>query len=165
MIGHLQSRKAGIVAAHFHMLQSLDSLHLAQKVDRLVEQANPSKILPVLLEVNVSGEDSKSGFSGWSEAQWELLIPDFEQILALPHLSVKGLMTMPPLVERPEENRPFFTRLSKLRDELNRRLNGNCFTQLSMGTSHDFEIAVEEGATFVRVGTAIVGPRPPKKTQ
>ena len=161
MIGHLQSRKAGLIAEHFDMLESLDSLHLAERLERLL--AERDRTLPVLLEVNVSGEQSKSGFAGWDEAQWDQLLPDFEQILALPHLQVQGLMTMPPLFTEPEQSRPFFVRLRRLADHLGARLGAGYFRELSMGTSVDYQVAVQEGATYVRIGTAIVGPRPAKK--
>lgn len=160
MIGHLQSRKAGIVAEHFNLLQSLDSLHLAEKLDRQLAAKN--RVLPVLLEVNVSGEESKFGWPAWDEGNWESLFQDFETILALPHLSVRGLMTMPPLYDNPEQTRPFFARLRRLSVFLSARYGAQYFSSLSMGTSADYSAAVQEGATIVRIGTAIVGPRPKK---
>lgn len=160
MIGHLQSRKAGIVAEHFDLLESLDSLSLAEKLERqLVERG---RILPVLLEFNVSGEESKFGWAGWDEAAWEALLPEVERLLALPHLAVRGLMTMPPLYDDPEQTRPFFARLRRLGAFFARRFGREHFREFSMGTSADYEAAVQEGATLVRVGTAIVGPRPKK---
>lgn len=160
MIGHLQSRKAGIVAEYFNLLQSLDSLHLAEKLDRQLAVKN--RVLPVLLEVNVSGEESKFGWPAWDEGHWESLFQDFETILALPHLSVRGLMTMPPLYDNPEQTRPFFARLRRLSVFLSARYGAQYFSSLSMGTSADYSAAVQEGATIVRIGTAIVGPRPKK---
>lgn len=160
MIGHLQSRKAGIVAEHFDLLQSLDSLHLAEKLER--QLAERSRVLPVLLEANVSGEESKFGWQAWDEASWESLFQDIEILLAFPHLSVRGLMTMPPLYDDPEQTRPFFARLRKLRTFLSVRYGAEHFSLLSMGTSVDYPAAVQEGATIVRIGTAIVGPRPKK---
>lgn len=158
MIGHLQSRKASQVALHFDMLQSLDNLHLAEKLERIL--AEQDRYLPALLEVNVSGEETKYGFSGWDETQWHHLLPEFEQILALKHLGVRGLMTMPPLLDDPELSRPFFVRLRRLADYMGKRFGQEIFKELSMGTSADYRAAVQEGATYVRVGTAIVGPRP-----
>jgi pyridoxal phosphate enzyme (YggS family) len=158
MIGHLQSRKAGIVAGHFDMLQSLDSLRLAEKLERLLSEQD--RVLPALLEFNVGGEESKFGWPAWEPAQWERLLPEIEAILQLPHLDVRGLMTMPPLYGEGEQTRPFFARLRQLGEYLARRLRAENFRELSMGTSADYPAAVEEGATLVRIGTAIVGPRP-----
>jgi len=160
MIGHLQSRKAKIVAQHFHMLHSLDSLSLAQKLERLLAEAG--RVLPVLIEVNVGGEETKSGYAAWDEAHWEAMLPEIEAILALEHLQVRGLMTMPPYLEDADQVRPYFQRTRALRDFLKERFPLANWDELSMGTSVDFRVAIEEGATYVRVGTAIVGPRPPK---
>jgi PLP dependent protein len=160
MIGHLQSRKAGLVVDHFDVLQSLDSLHLAEKLERLA--AERGKIVPVMIEYNVGGEESKHGWPAGDETQWDGLIPDLEKILSMEHLVVQGLMTMPPWNEDPQLSRPYFVRLRKLAAVLARRFGSNHFQELSMGTSTDFVPAVQEGATLVRVGTAIVGPRPAK---
>lgn len=160
MIGHLQSRKAPIVADHFNLLQSLDSLRLAQKLDRLMTERG--RVLPVLLECNVSGEESKFGWSAWDETKWGALLPEMEQIIQLPGLAVRGLMTMPPLFDDPQLTRPYFANLKRLSDFLSQRFGEQYFQELSMGTSSDFEAAVQEGATLVRIGTAIVGPRPAK---
>lgn len=160
MIGHLQSRKAKIVAQHFDMLESLDSVDLALRVDRLA--AENGRKLPVLLEINVSGEASKGGFRGWDEARWEELAEELAPIMELPNLEVRGLMTMPPYEEDSEKVRPFFRRLTLLRDFLDKQFSGGILTHLSMGTSVDYKTAIEEGATIVRIGTAIVGPRPKK---
>ncbi|MDX9864757.1 MAG: YggS family pyridoxal phosphate-dependent enzyme [Anaerolineaceae bacterium] len=157
MIGHLQSRKVRLVAERFDMMHSLDSVRLANKLGRSLEQAG--RQLPVLLEMNVSGEESKGGWSAWEEKQWEGLIPEIEQILAIDNLVVKGLMTMPPLCEDVEKTRPYFVRLRKLQEWLGRKFPETVWDELSMGTSMDFEVAVEEGATFVRIGTAILGAR------
>src|SRR6266511_3129837 len=157
MIGHVQSRKAGLVAQHFNLLHSLDSLKLAQRLNRFCEEAG--HILPVLLEFNVGGEESKSGWPAWDESQWELLTNDISAVLGLPHLQLHGLMAMPPLGETAEFSRPFFQRLRHLQEYLAKRFPNAAWTELSMGTSLDYEVAVQEGATLVRVGTAIVGPR------
>jgi PLP dependent protein len=160
MIGHLQSRKAAIVAEHFTMLESLDSLKLAERLERLL--AERERVLPVLLEFNVGAEESKYGWPAWQESHWPKLLTGVEQILALPHLRVEGLMTMPPWNADPEVSRPYFARLRRLASYFGQRFGSEYFGQLSMGTSVDFETAVQEGATLVRIGTAIVGPRPPK---
>jgi PLP dependent protein len=161
MIGHLQSRKAGLVAEHFDLLESLDSFSLAEKLERQLAQRE--RVLPVLLEFNVSGEESKFGWAGWDEARWDGLLPEIESLLALPHLAVRGLMTMPPLNEAAELTRPFFARLRRLAHFFARRFGPEYFRELSMGTSADYAVAVQEGATLVRIGTAIVGPRPKKQ--
>lgn len=161
MIGHVQSRKADIVARHFDRMHSLDSLKLAQKLDARLQSmgAGAAKRLPVLLECNVSGEESKFGFSAWDENAWDALLPDFERIAALPHCRVQGLMTMAPFFDQPEAARPYFQRLRRLQAYLARHLPQADWSQLSMGMSGDFVSAIEEGATIVRIGTAIVGPR------
>ncbi len=161
MIGHVQRRKARLVVSHYDMLHSLDRLALAQRLETLAAEAG--RVLPVLLEFNVGGEESKFGWPAWDEAQWETLLPDVEAVVALPHLEVRGVMTVPPPVAQPEAARPYFRRLRALRDFLARRFPTASWDELSMGMSADFEVAVEEGATIVRVGTAILGPRPPKK--
>ena len=158
MIGHLQSRKAGLIVGNFDLLESLDSLRLARKLETLLIEKE--RRLLVFLEINVSGEQSKNGLAGWNESHWDQLLPDIEEILALPHISVQGLMTMPPLFDDPQETRPFFLRLHRLADFLSNRYGSDHFHELSMGTSLDFQMAVQEGATYVRVGTAILGPRP-----
>ena len=157
MIGHVQSRKARLVADHFALLHSLDSLKLARRLDRFAAEAN--RVLPVLLEFNVGGEESKAGWNASQEADWEALFPDVSSILELPHLRVQGLMTMPPLETDPEDSRRFFQRLRQLRDRLVSQFPQADWGELSMGTSADYPVAVEEGATLVRVGTAIVGAR------
>jgi hypothetical protein len=157
MIGHVQSRKAGLVAEHFHLLHSLDSQRLAGKLDRAARETG--HVLPVLLECNVSGESSKYGYPAWEEGQWPALVTEAETIVGLRNLAVHGLMTMPPYAESAEQSRPYFGRLRRLRDFLRERARGGSWTELSMGTSADFAAAVEEGATLVRVGTAILGPR------
>ncbi len=175
MIGHVQSRKAGLVAANFSMLHSLDSLKLAERLNRFCAEQN--RTLPVLVEVNVSGEESKYGFPAWDERTWldpstgspvlaapaqagQGLLPALAQLAGLSHLRVRGLMTMPPYFEDPEQTRPYFRRMRRLREFLTARLPALDWAELSMGTSADFIAAVEEGATIVRVGQAILGPRP-----
>jgi PLP dependent protein len=157
MIGHVQSRKARLVADHFALLHSLDSLKLAQRLNRFV--AERDRVLPVMLEFNVGGEESKAGWDATDESQWERLLPDVSSILELPNLRVQGLMTMPPLETNPEDSRRYFQRLRELRDRLAAQFPRADWRELSMGTSTDYPVAVEEGATLVRVGTAIVGAR------
>lgn len=157
MIGHVQSRKARLVADHFALLHSLDGLKLARRLDRFA--AEQSRVLPVLLEFNVGGEESKAGWDASDESRWTEFLPEVAAILELPNLRVRGLMTMPPLEEDPENARRYFIRLRRLRDHLRTQFPQTDWRELSMGTSADFAVAVEEGATLVRVGTAIVGAR------
>lgn len=157
MIGHVQSRKARLVVDHFDWLHSLDSLKLAERMNRFCAEKN--RVLPVLLEFNVGGEVSKFGWPAWEESQWDALTTDISRLLQLQNLRICGLMTMPPLGETAEDSRPYFQKLRRLRDFLAERFPQGTWTELSMGTSADFEVAVQEGATLVRVGTAIVGPR------
>lgn len=160
MIGHVQSRKADLIPANFQLMHSLDSLKLAQRLDRFAGEAGVR--LPVLLEFNVGDEESKFGWAAADESRWQSLLPEIDMVLKLESIRVRGLMTMPPFFESPEPARPYFKKLRGLRDFLAKSLPGADWSELSMGTSADFEAAVEEGATLVRVGTAIVGPRPPK---
>lgn len=157
MIGHVQSRKARLVAEHFELLHSLDSLKLAGRLDRFAAEQN--RILPVLLEFNVGGEESKAGWDASDDSRWDALLPDVRAILDLPNLRIHGLMTMPPLETNPDDARRFFQRLRLLRDQFASTFPQADWRELSMGTSADFPVAVEEGATLVRVGTAIVGAR------
>ena len=158
MIGHVQSRKASLVAENFALLHSLDRLKTARRLDRF--SAEFRRKLPVLLEFNVGGESSKHGWDASDESRWEELLPDVEEILLLKNLDVQGLMTMPPFFSDAELARPYFRQLRRLRNYLRDRYPQVKWEQLSMGTSGDFHIAVEEGATIVRVGQAIVGSRP-----
>ncbi len=157
MIGHVQSRKAQLVAGNFNFLHSLDSLKLAKKLDRFCGEAGRN--LPVLLEFNVGGEDSKGGWSAWDEMRWQELSAELNEVFALPHLKVRGLMAMPPLGKTAEFSRPFFQKVKRLQEYFSVQFPLVDFSELSMGTSSDYVVAVEEGATFVRVGTAIVGAR------
>jgi PLP dependent protein len=151
MIGHLQSNKAGKVVGAFDYVQSVDSFQLARLLNHHATQHNIR--LPVLLEVNVSGEESKAGMAP-SE-----LGTQARQIVALPHLDVQGLMTIAPLVENAEEVRPVFRALRKLRDQLRDEIPDGAWQHLSMGMTDDYRIAIEEGATIVRIGRAIFGER------
>jgi len=160
MIGHLQSRKADIVAENFNYIHSIDSLKIAERLSRLsVKRTSP---LTGLLEINVSGETSKGGWAAWDPSLWPGLLAEFNQIIQLPGLKVKGLMTMPPFFDQAEMARPFFQRLRAFSNYLAQNLPEGNWSELSMGTSGDFEVAIEEGATFIRIGQAIFGPRPSK---
>jgi hypothetical protein len=159
MIGHVQSRKAALVARYFALVHSLDSQKLAQRLDR--SAAEYGRTLPVLLEFNVSGETSKHGWEAADESRWPELLTDVNAIAILPNLKVSGLMTMPPLSTDPEATRIYFRQLRRLRDFFSKRVPQVEWNELSMGTSADFAVAVEEGATLVRIGQAILGPRPP----
>jgi len=149
-IGHLQSNKCRDAVELFEMVQSVDSLSLAQELNRRAEQAG--RRLPVLMEVNVAGEASKFGYRP------EQLLVELPQLKALPRLEIHGLMTVPPWASEPEKARPHFRRLHELKYQCEQIL-GTPLPHLSMGMSDDFEIAIEEGATMVRVGTALFGPR------
>ncbi len=157
MIGHIQSRKASLISQYFDCVHSLDSLKLARRLDRFA--AEQGRLLPVLLECNMSGEASKYGFPTWNEAEWEQLLPDLSAILALPKLNVQGLMTMPPYFPDPEEARPYYKQLRKLGEYLQRHFPQVAWLEYSMGMSADYPVAIQEGSTQVRVGTAIMGER------
>ena len=157
MVGHIQSRKARQVAENFQAVHSLDSLKLA----KLLNQHRPTTmpVLEIFLEVNIGDESSKTGFSATNEKDWNALVAIVEQILELGRLKLVGLMAMPPLFPDPEESRPYFQKLGKLQNYLNNQLKEAKLTQLSAGTSADFEIAIEEGATIIRLGERLLGPR------
>lgn len=151
-IGHLQTNKAARAIGLFQWIHSVDSARLARKLDEAASEA--PKPLPVLIEVNLGGEETKSGARETEVAGLA------EEIARLGGLELRGLMAIPPYFDDPEKSRPFFERLRTLAKQLDElALPGVSMHDLSMGMSHDFEIAVEEGATMVRVGTAIFGPR------
>jgi PLP dependent protein len=154
MIGHLQSNKAGKAAELFTAVDSVDSLRLAQKINDSAQQLG--KKLNVLIEINVGGEDAKTGIAPGSSELDEILraAPGLEQLV------IRGLMTIPPFTEDPQDARPYFRRLREVRDRIAaKRLPAIHMDVLSMGMSHDFEVAIEEGSTCVRLGTAIFGER------
>jgi pyridoxal phosphate enzyme (YggS family) len=157
MIGHLQSRKAKAAAYLFPWIHSIDSLALARRLSRFAVDAG--KAIAILLECNLTGEASKSGFPAAESETWDGLIREWEQILPLPGLAVAGLMTMAPYSENPETSRPVFRRLRELRERASRDLPQAAWRELSMGMSDDFEQAVEEGATMLRIGRALFGAR------
>lgn len=153
LVGHLQANKARRAVKLFDVIHSLDSIDLAQRLDRLCTEEGREK-LPVLIQVDLGHEETKSGVD---ETELEQLV---NEVGSLNRLQLIGLMTLPPFFDNPEDNRPFFRKLRELRDELVAR---GAFVdrkgELSMGMTHDFEVAIEEGATMVRVGTAIFGER------
>ena len=154
LIGHLQTNKAKKAVELFHGIDSVDSLRLAEKLDQAAGQSG--KTLPVLIEIKVGAEESKNGIAAGS--------PELEAFLQeaqkFEHLQISGLMTIPPFTEDPEGARPYFRKLRSLRETIAaRNLPRIRMDALSMGMSHDFEVAIEEGSTCVRVGTAIFGAR------
>jgi PLP dependent protein len=163
MIGHIQSRKASRLLPLFQVVHSVDRLKIAQRLDRTCPAE--SAPLAVLLEMNVSGEESKYGFaaSHWRSetAERAALFAAVEEILSLGHLQVQGLMTMAPIVAEPELARPVFAQLRQLRDEMAAAFPAANWHHLSMGMTDDFEVAIEEGATLVRIGRAIFAPDMP----
>jgi pyridoxal phosphate enzyme (YggS family) len=149
-IGHLQSNKCRDAVELFEMIQSVDSLSLAREISKRAEAA--ARKVPVMLEVNVAGEASKFGYAP------EKLLAEIKELNALPRLEIQGLMTVPPWSAEPEKARPHFRRLRGLKAD-SQQILGASLPHLSMGMSGDFEIAIEEGATLVRIGTALFGPR------
>ncbi|HEY0702558.1 MAG TPA: YggS family pyridoxal phosphate-dependent enzyme [Candidatus Acidoferrales bacterium] len=153
LIGHLQSNKSARAARLFNRIDSVDSLTLAQRLDAAAAAEN--KKLGVLIEVHLSDETTKSGVS-------EAELPELaESVATFPNLQLHGLMTIPPFLDNPEDVRPFFRRLAEIREKVSRRI-AKPLHVLSMGMSHDFEVAIEEGATEIRPGTALFGARPAK---
>jgi pyridoxal phosphate enzyme (YggS family) len=158
LIGHLQANKARRAVALFDLIHSLDSASLARRLDRLCEEAGRD-VLPALIQVHLGNEATKSGVG-------ENDLPELIEVIgACRRLRLTGLMTLPPFIEDTELVRPYFRRLRELRDALGaREVFGAERGELSMGMSHDYEVAIEEGATLVRVGTAIFGERQAQKT-
>jgi len=157
MVGHIQSRKAKLVAQGFTRIHSVDSLKLA----RLLDSARSAGLKPleVLLEVNVSGELSKGGFMATNQKEEQALVAIVEQFAEFEKLKVTGLMVMPPLQADPEKNRVYFQKVRGLASRLNQSLGQNKFREFSMGTSSDYQVAIEEGATIIRLGESVFGPR------
>ncbi|HTA23520.1 MAG TPA: YggS family pyridoxal phosphate-dependent enzyme [Terriglobales bacterium] len=154
MIGHLQTNKAAKAVELFGGVDSVDSLRLAERLNASARTLG--KKISVLIEINVGGEAAKSGVASESKELQELL----HGAAGLEHLEFQGLMTVPPFTDDPQQARPYFRKLRELRDQIAvRRLPGVGMQVLSMGMSHDFEVAVEEGSTCVRVGTGIFGER------
>jgi len=155
MIGHVQSRKAKMVAENFAMVHSLDSVKLARRLSSAYTGTDP---LQVLLQVNVSGETEKFGLAAWQPGSWKDVHAVIQEVRGFSNLRVAGLMTVPPFLPS-EQVRPYFKKLAALRNVLQETNPDLELEELSMGMSGDFETAVEEGATLVRIGTAILGPR------
>ena len=155
LIGHLQSNKAREAVRLFEMIHAVDSLRLLEAIDRFA--AEEGLKIPVCLEVNVSGERSKFGMAP------DMVPSVLEAANRLHAVKVVGLMTIPPIAENPEESRPYFRALREVRDRM-RLATGLELPDLSMGMSHDFDVAIEEGATWIRVGTLLFGPRKRKET-
>ena len=152
MIGHLQRNKVKQVIDKAVLIHSVDSIRLAQTIE--IEAAKKEIIVPILLEVNVAEEDSKFGL------KVEEVLPAIEQIATMPHVRIQGLMTIAPFVENPEENRTVFKRLQKLSVDIAKKNIDNVSVNiLSMGMTNDYQVAIEEGATMIRVGTGIFGER------
>jgi PLP dependent protein len=158
MIGHIQSRKTDTVCSYFDWVHSVDRMKIVRYLDRYSREAG--QIMPVLIEVNLSGEESKFGWKAWDEDAWSELIPQFGKISEMANIEIHGLMTMPPFFDDPELTRPYYRRLRRLQVFLQNELPDVCWDSLSIGTSFDYEVAIEEGATMVRLGTSIFGPRP-----
>lgn len=152
LIGPLQTNKVKSALQWFAAVETLDRERLASRLEAVLAEAHPERVLPVLIEVNLGWEASKSGVSPEGAASL------YEAALSCPHLEVRGLMAVPPFDEDPEMSRPHFRRLAALRERLAADF-GRPLPELSMGMSHDFAVAVEEGSTEVRIGTALFGPR------
>jgi len=155
LIGHLQSNKARIAAQCFDCIQTVDRPKIARRLDSLASEFG--RDLAVLMQVNVGGEEQKAGIDPGDAPQLLAVIDE------CPNLRLQGLMTIPPYTEDPEDARNYFKTLREIRDTLNEG-RGVPLQELSMGMSHDFEVAIQEGATIIRVGTAIFGQRPPLKS-
>lgn len=157
MIGHLQSRKSLLVINEFTMMQSLDSVKLAKRLDRQLKASNMK--LPVLLQFNVGGEESKYGWDASEKNKWSSLIVEMVEVLNCTNLIIQGLMTMPPFTKIEAESRTYFGKLRELGEYLEIKIPELSICEYSMGTSHDFKMAIAEGATMIRIGTAIMGSR------
>ena len=155
MIGHIQSRKSKSVVEIFDAVHSVDRIKIADRLNRNAESVGIR--LPILLECNVSGEASKWGWQLTEKESWPEIVDDFSRIQNLENLQIQGLMTMAPMVADPERVRPIFEKLRLLRDYLQNAIPGD-WAELSMGMTEDYTVAVEEGATLLRIGRAIFGP-------
>lgn len=157
MIGMIQRGKEEKVVQRFEQIHSIDRLELAVEINKQASRTN--KIVPIYLECNVSGESTKHGWKAYSDKLWDKISPEIEEICNLESLRIQGLMTMAPYSDNPEDARPHFVRLHKLLDYLDKKFPQAGFDGLSMGMSGDFEPAVQEGATILRIGSALVGLR------
>ncbi|HOV31232.1 MAG TPA: YggS family pyridoxal phosphate-dependent enzyme [Anaerolineaceae bacterium] len=163
MVGHIQSRKAKLIASRVVRVHSLERGKLARLLDQFRDPELPP--LQVLMEINISGEASKEGVPGDDPARWSEILPLVDEVITYPRLKLTGLMTMPPLQVEMEANRVYFRRLRELQDYINAQRPDLNLHELSMGTSTDFPVAIEEGATIIRLGEAILGPRPTTEEQ
>lgn len=157
MIGHIQSRKAETVSRYFDMVHSLDRMKIARYLNRYAEEQN--RVMPVLIEVNLSGETSKYGWDASDENSWPNLADQFRKIYAYQNIEVRGLMTMPPMFDDLEATRPIYRKLRRFQQFIKEKVAESDWDELSIGTSFDYPVAVEEGATMVRIGTEIFGSR------
>jgi pyridoxal phosphate enzyme (YggS family) len=158
MIGHIQRRKAQDVCEYFQYIHTLDSLRLAERLSRFaVKRTNP---IPVWMEFNVGGEETKSGWNIANKNNWPNILADIEKILQLPGFVFLGVMAIPPYNKNPEASRPYFRRLREFQAFIHKNLGFFVLQELSIGMSGDFEVAIQEGSTCVRIGQAILGPRP-----
>ncbi len=156
MVGHIQSRKAKEIPANFHMVHSVDRLKIARQLNRSSEEVGVK--LPVFIECNTSGEESKFGWSVFDRESWRLIYEDLSEIANFPHLRVLGFMTMAPWVQDDAIIRTSFRRLREFRDDY-REYSDSDWKELSMGMTDDYTVAIEEGSTVVRIGRAIFGER------
>ncbi|MFO7943766.1 MAG: YggS family pyridoxal phosphate-dependent enzyme [Anaerolineales bacterium] len=157
MIGHIQTSKAYRVAALFDYIHSVDRFEIADQLNQAARDLN--RILPALLEFNLSGEKTKYGWQAKDEKDWESLADALEPVMKMSNLKINGLMTMAPYYEDQEKARPIFSKLRNLRSFLGEKFENQHLSELSMGMSGDYHVAIEEGATILRIGSAIVGPR------
>jgi len=163
MVGHIQSRKAKLIASRVVRVHSLERGKLARLLDQFREPDLPP--LQVLMEINISGEASKEGLPGDNPARWNEILPVVDEVVTYPRLKLTGLMTMPPLQVEKETNRTYFRLMKELQEYINAQRPDLNLHELSMGTSTDFPVAIEEGATIIRLGEAILGPRPTTEEQ
>lgn len=157
MIGHVQSRKAAQVAENFAMIHSVDSLKLARRLNQAAYDLN--KTFPVLIQVNISGEQSKFGFAAANENEWHILLNELEELTELEKLNIQGLMSIPPFDVDNTAARKMYSKTRKLRDYFQHNFPDHHWGELSMGMSGDFESGIKEGATILRLGSVILGTR------
>jgi pyridoxal phosphate enzyme (YggS family) len=157
MVGTIQSGKAKQMIQNFDQIHSVDRIKLAREINK--KSADYERIFPIYLECNVSGEETKHGWKVWNKKQWDIVLSDIEEILDMKSVKVKGLMMMAPYSINPEDSRPYFIKLRRFQEFLDSRYPNRGLTGLSMGMSGDFEVAVQEGASVVRIGTALLGTR------
>ena len=157
MIGNIQRGKEREVAHYFDMVHSVDNYEVAERLNQSCKENG--KIMPIFLECNVSGESTKAGWNVVNDKEWPIFVEEIKQVLDLDHLKLLGLMTMAPYSTEPEDARPFFRKLKSLLNYINQKFPQQEINELSMGMSGDFQVAIEEGATYLRIGSAIVGKR------